>query len=613
MCGIIGVVGNTDVATALMHGLMRLEYRGYDSAGLALVDESGNKPARRRCIGRVSELQQSLEDQPLSGCTGIAHTRWATHGIASERNTHPFVSSGVALAHNGIIENFAALKADQADGYEFESKTDSEVIVHLVHHWLASHKGCLLEAVAEVVKLLEGAFALVVISQDEPHRLVAARSGSPLVLGLAKDRQFVASDSQALSGMAEQVIFLQEGELAELSPSAVKIIDAEGCAVARTPLTLTAEADPYSLGQHQHYMIQEIYSQPDSIRATLSGRIEQDQVPAGAFGEDADKQLDRVKAVTLVGCGSSYLAACVGRYWLEQLAGLPCQVEIASEYRYREPVVMQDSLFVSLSQSGETADTLAALKLAQTRGYLATLAICNVALSNLDRLSVMRFLLAAGTEISVASTKAVSSMLVALMMLAILLGRKNGRVNRRLEAELVGALRALPAQITKLWQQEAEIEQHARRLVTCDRMLFVGRGALYPIALEGALKMKELSYIHAEGHAAGELKHGPLALVDEQTPVIALATKGALLGKMQSNLQEIAARKGRLLVLTDQSVSQAIQTALDCETIALPDSHPLLTPVVYLPPLQLLAYHTALARGNPIDNPRNLAKSVTVE
>lgn len=612
MCGIIGIASKTDAVPGLIRGLSRLEYRGYDSAGLAVIDRQA-KLQRRRCIGRVQGLKQSLEAHPLSGQTGIAHTRWATHGAPSEANTHPFVSAGLILVHNGIIENFQPLKEDLlTDGYTFTSETDSEVVVHLIHRQLSLSQGCLLEAVRSATELLQGAYALAVISQDQPNTLVATRNSSPLVVGLGVDKNLVASDTQALAGQADKVIFLEEGELIELNALEVRIEDHAGQKIKPKIQPLPVQADPYSLGQYQHYMTQEIFNQPDSIRSTLSGCIKHDRVVADAFGPNSEQLLSQTQAITLVGCGSSYLAASVARYWFEDLAGLPCQVEIASEYRYRKLAVAPNTLFVSLSQSGETADTLAALKVARQQKYLTTLSICNVSMSSLNRLSDISFLLEAGAEVSVASTKAVSSALVALMLLAILLARKAGLTPAE-EGKLVKALRRLPDQVTQALSLEPDLEQQAKWLTGHNSVLFIGRGALYPVALEGALKMKELSYVHAEGYPAGELKHGPLALVDDQMPVVALAANNPLLSKLKSNLQEIIARNGRLLVLADQSVFAELKATLDCQIIALPDTHPLLAPIIYLPPLQLLAYHTALIRDKPIDRPRNLAKSVTVE
>ncbi len=591
-----------------MEGLARLEYRGYDSAGLAVVGSEDAEPKRRRCVGQVKALAQNLRTQGLSGEVGIAHTRWATHGTPSEENAHPLVSGTIALVHNGIIENFRPLRSElEAAGYRFESNTDSEVIVHLIHHQLVATED-LAEAVRAVVKRLQGQFALAVISSSDPDCIVAVRSGSPLVLGCGDGQNSVASDASALAGLARQAVFLEEGDLATIAADRIAIEDRNAAPVTRSPVPLKSGQE-VRLGQYEYHLQREIFAHPDSIRAVLADRLQGDRV--SAF-DDFAGLLDRVEGISIAACGSSYLAAEVARHWFEELAGLPCQAEIASEYRYRAQVIQPNTLFLTLSQSGETADTLAAFKKAQGQGYLTTLSMCNAPLSSLPRLSDIEFMLNAGPEISVASTKVVSASLVALLLLAMTLARRNGLTSSR-EAELVGALRALPEQVQQVLQRDADFEQQAVAIASQNHALFIGRRAFYPIALEGALKLKELSYIHAEGHAAGELKHGPLALVDENMPVIALAPADDLISKLESNLQEIKARGGRLYVITDQSLASRLQAELECAVIPLPDTHAVTAPILYLVSVQLLACHVGLHRNTNLDQPRNLAKSVTVE
>lgn len=611
MCGIIGVASERDISAALLEGLARLEYRGYDSAGIAVV-KAAEELQHRRCVGQVEELQQLCLAQPISGHTGIAHTRWATHGVPSEANAHPLVSGNLAVVHNGIIENYQLLRAElQAAGYEFRSATDSEAIAHLIHHQLGRTNSTFIAAVRSVVSQLNGAFAFAVMNASAPGQIIAVRCGSPLVVGIGQAENFVASDAQALCGLAQQALFLEEGDLVNITADAVHIENEQACPVVRPGLVLASESRAHSLGQHQHYMHKEIFAQPDSIRATMGGRIQHGRVLSSAFGKSSIAPLGQVEAITLVACGSSYLAACTAKYWFEGLAGLPCEVDIASEYRYREQAIRPNTLFITLSQSGETADTIGAFKKAQNQGYLATLSICNVPMSTLGRLADIEFLLQAGVEVSVASTKAISAMLVAQLLLAVLLGR--GKPHKLDESQLVAALRRLPDQIDQTLRLDDQLQACAQQIACRQHAFFIGRGSLFPIAQEGALKLKEVSYIHAEGYAAGELKHGPLALVNEGMPVIALATRDHLFDKLMSNLQEVQARGGDLYILADQSAVQVLQATFDCPVVGLPEVHPALTPILYLPPLQLLAYHVALCRGTSVDKPRNLAKAVTVE
>ena len=609
MCGIIGAASKRDIAAVLLEGLVRLEYRGYDSAGLAVV-KTAAKLQRRRCIGRVEGLRQLCLAQPVSGNAGIAHTRWATHGAPSEANAHPLVSGNVALVHNGIIENCQPLRAElQATGYEFQSATDSEVIVHLIHQQL-SRTGCaFIAAVRAAVAKLKGAFAFAVIDENVPGHIIAVRCGSPLVVGVGQAENFIASDAQALCGAAKQVIFLEEGDLVDITAAAVRIENEQGEPVARPKLALAPVGQAHHLGQHRHYMHKEIFAQPSSIRAVISGCIQHDQVLSSAFAKDA-VQINQVEAITLVACGSSYLAACVAKYWFEGLARLPCEVDTASEYRYRDQVIRPNTLFIALSQSGETADTIGACKKAQSQGYLMSLAICNAPMSTLGRLADVEFLLQAGVEVSVASTKAISAMLVAQLLLAVALARE---LNKSAKSQLITALRRLPSQIDQIFRLDDQLQACARQIARFEQAFFVARGSLFPIAQEGALKLKEISYIHAEGYAAGELKHGPLALVADGMPVIALVTQGHLFDKLVSNLQEVQTRGGELYIFANQGAARGLQATFGCRVVGLPEVHPALTPIIYLPPLQLLAYHVALCRGTSVDKPRNLAKAVTVE
>ncbi len=612
MCGIVGATARRPVSEILLEGLRRLEYRGYDSAGLAVLGQ-GDPPVlqRRRTLGKVAELVAHVHDQPVQGSTGIAHTRWATHGAPSALNAHPHQSQDlVSVVHNGIIENYEPLRQQLADaGYQFESETDSEVIAHLIHASL-SETDNLTQAVRLAVRQLEGAFAIAVVCVHEPDTLVAARVGSPLAIGVGIGENFIASDVLALRPVTDRFIFLEEGDLVELTPSEISIWNLDDEAVVRATVEVKQDHEEADRGPYRHHMLKEIHEQPNVIRRTLEGRIGRRRLLEKAFGLRTGPILDQVRAVTIVACGSSYYTGAVARYWIEALAGLPCQVEIASEYRYRDVAVPADSLFVTISQSGETADTLAALRQAKQAGYLATLTLCNVATSSMVRESDLYMLLEAGPEIGVASTKAFTVQLVDLLLLALLLARRQGLAPET-EETLITALRDLPTQVGEVLDLDPIIARHAERFIDREHALFLGRGSLYPIAMEGALKLKEISYIHAEGYAAGELKHGPLALVDEQMPVVAVAPNDDLLDKLYSNLEVVRARGGKLLVFADAQAS--LQSAANIDIVRMPAIHELLAPILYTVPLQLLAYHAAVLKGTDVDQPRNLAKSVTVE
>jgi glucosamine--fructose-6-phosphate aminotransferase (isomerizing) len=611
MCGIVGAVARRDIPAILMEGLKRLEYRGYDSAGLAVVASTGAPIERRRTVGKVKELVASLAEKPLAGTTGIAHTRWATHGPPVEKNAHPHLSRDrIAVVHNGIVENFEEIRRElTARGYRFESDTDSEVIAHLIDSLYGEGRR-LVDAVRLAVKRLTGAYAIAVMAKDEPERLIGARVGSPLVVGLGIGENFLASDALALRPVTDRFVFLEEGDLVEVTRDDIAVWSVTGESVVRSTVRVKVGADDVDKGNYRHHMLKEIHEQPSVVRRTLEGRISRQHVLEQAFGVRAAAIFDAVQAVTIVACGSSYYTGSIARYWLEDIARVPCSVEIASEYRYRNVAVPPGSLFVSISQSGETADTLAALRIAKTAGYTATLAICNVALSSLVRESDLGFMLEAGPEIGVASTKAFTAQLVDLLLLAIVLGRRRGLTAKR-EAELVAALHSLPEVLERTLALDGAIVRLAERFLDREHALFLGRGPLYPVALEGALKLKEISYIHAEGYAAGELKHGPLALVDEEMPVVAVAPNDDLLEKLQSNLQVVRARGGELIVFADPGTGLANEAGVT--VIHLPPVHEVLAPIVYTIPLQLLAYHAAVLKGTDVDQPRNLAKSVTVE
>ena len=615
MCGIVGVVAQRSATPILIRGLQRLEYRGYDSAGLATVDANGVLK-RLREVGKVQNLVDAVERTPVSGGTGIAHTRWATHGKVTAANAHPHLSTSadaddaVCLVHNGIIENHVALREElQGLGYTFTSQTDSEVIVHLIHHYLAEVSD-LLEAVRQAVRRLDGAYALAVIATGENERIIAARQGCPLILGKGIGENFLASDVLALRAVTDRFIYLEEGDLVDLRPDSIDIWNIDEASVIRADVRVEMEADDMERGNYRHFMQKEMFQQPEVVKRVLEGRVGKDRVLDGALGESSQDLLRQVESVTIVACGTSYLAGSVARYWIEELAGLPCQVEIASEYRYRNPATQKNSLFITISQSGETADTLAALRLAKESDFLATLTLCNVPTSTTVRQSDIAMMLNAGTEVGVASTKAFVAQTTALLLVTLLLARQRG-LKAGLEEEIVQQLHQLPETIAELLKLDEPIAKLAEVFADKEHALYLGRGSFYPIAMEGALKLKELSYIHAEGYAAGELKHGPLALVDESMPVVALAPNDELLEKLYSNLQEVRSRGGQLFVFVEQGVSTQAEDGIT--HIVLPPCHKYLAPIAYVVPLQLLAYHIALIKGTDVDQPRNLAKSVTVE
>jgi glucosamine--fructose-6-phosphate aminotransferase (isomerizing) len=611
MCGIVGAVADRDIVPILIEGLQRLEYRGYDSAGIAVLN--GSQQMRRlRTVGKVQKLRDALDESPAHGKLGIAHTRWATHGVPSERNAHPHISrDGVAIVHNGIIENHEELREDlKRRGYEFSSETDTEVIAHRVHMHLDAGKG-LFDAVQAAVRELHGAYALAVVSEKDPDTIVLARAGCPVVVGVGEGENFVASDVSALLPVTRRFMFLEEGDVAAIHRSGVKVVDAGGAAAERPVRESELSADAVDRGEYPHYMLKEIYEQPRAVAQTLEERAVGGKLLEAAFGPAAMDVLKQTEAVQIVACGTSFHAGSVARYFIEQIAKLPCWVDIASEFRYRQPVVPKNTLFVSISQSGETADTLAALRLAKDEGYLSTLAICNVPESSLVRESELVMLTRAGPEIGVASTKAFTTQLAALGMLVVALAKHNGTTRDR-EHQLVSRLLEIPGMIELALTLDGDVRELAEKIKDKHHALFLGRGALFPIAMEGALKLKEISYIHAEAYAAGELKHGPLALVDEDMPVIAVAPNNDLLEKLKSNLQEVRARGGELYVFADPE--SGIEPSDGVHVITMPRHISYFqAPAVYTVPLQLLAYHVAVLKGTDVDQPRNLAKSVTVE
>ncbi|MGB2046026.1 MAG: glutamine--fructose-6-phosphate transaminase (isomerizing) [Porticoccaceae bacterium] len=609
MCGIVGAATQRNVYKILIEGLRRLEYRGYDSAGLSIIDASQQLQTRKN-IGKVAELEAVAEQDPASGHTGIAHTRWATHGEPSTVNSHPHVSAGVSVVHNGIIENHESLRRELMDaGYQFLSATDTEVVAHLVHHYLKTEPD-LRHAVAKTIGRLEGAYALGVIAEKQPNTIVAARSGSPLVLGLGIDENFIASDQMALRQVTDRFIFLEEGDLVELRHDAYDIYDPTGTQVER-PMQELADKDQIAdKGQYRHFMQKEMFEQPAVLAETFAGRIAEDHIREAIFGYQADNLFEQTNAVHIIACGTSFHSGLVAKYWLEHYAGIPCQVEVASEYRYRKVAVPAGTLFVTISQSGETADTLAALRKAKDDGYLGFLAICNVANSSLVRESDISLMTMAGPEIGVASTKAFTTQLVALQLLVLSLAKHKG-LDAEIEKQLVQNLHQLPALCKQVLDLDSVIEQVSESFANKHHALFLGRGEQFPIALEGALKLKEISYIHAEAYPSGELKHGPLALVDEDMPVVTVAPNNELLEKLKSNLHEVRARGGELFVFADRNsgfVSEPGTTVIDMPHV--PQS---LEAIVYTLPLQMLSYHVALLKGTDVDQPRNLAKSVTVE
>jgi glucosamine--fructose-6-phosphate aminotransferase (isomerizing) len=610
VCGIVGGVTNRNIVPMLLDGLKRLEYRGYDSAGIAVVDEQ-HQLRRLRAAGKVRMLEQALGDNPVAGSVGLAHTRWATHGVPSERNAHPHLSrDSLAIVHNGIIENHIELRRQlERAGYEFSSETDSEAIAHRVHFHF-SRLGNLLEAVRATVAELRGAYALAVVSQDG-DRIVAAREGCPVVLGLGDGENFVASDVSALLPGIRRFMFLEEGDVAEIGRDGVRVFDRDGQRVEREIKDSTASADAAEKGPYRHFMLKEIHEQPRAVAETLQERIANGRLLEAAFGPNASVAFERARAVHIVACGTSYHAGVVASYLIEQLCRIPCRAEIASEYRCRNAVVSPDTLFVTISQSGETADTLAALNMARRKGYLSTLAICNAPESALVRNSELVMLTRAGPEIGVASTKAFTTQLAVLAMLTVALARRRGLYAER-EQALVQQLIELPAMIERALELDAVVQSLALRFADKRHALFLGRGAMHAIAMEGALKLKEISYIHAEAYAAGELKHGPLALVDADMPVVAVAPNNDLLEKVKSNLMEVRARGGELYVFADPD--SGIEPSDGVNVTHMPrHASDLQAPLVYTIPLQLLAYHVAILKGTDIDQPRNLAKSVTVE
>jgi glucosamine--fructose-6-phosphate aminotransferase (isomerizing) len=609
MCGIVGAVAQRNVVPILLEGLRRLEYRGYDSAGLVTID-GGLK--RVRSIGRVAALADDCAAQQVHGNLGIAHTRWATHGAPSEANAHPHVSGGLAVVHNGIIENHEALRARlKADGFVFTSETDTEVIVHLIESHYRQSKDLLVATRAAVAEL-EGAYAIGVVSEDSPNQLVCARKGSPLLIGLGIEENFIASDVSALLPVTQRVMYLEEGDVADIGLLSVTVYDAAGNKVDRSVHISELSADMAELGNYRHFMQKEIHEQPRALTDTLLMAVAQDQVQSEWFGVDAAEVLGKVNAVTFLACGTSYHAAKVATYWLEEIAGIPASAEVASEYRYRTSVPNPDALIVTISQSGETADTLAALNHAKALGQDKTLTICNVAESALTRESRLKLLTRAGPEIGVASTKAFTTQLAGLFLLTLVLAKLRGRLTPEQEAAHLAALRSLPNKLQQVLALEPQVEAWSQRFANKQHALFLGRGVHYPIALEGALKLKEISYIHAEAYPAGELKHGPLALVDEDMPVITIAPNDQLIEKLKSNMQEVRARGGELYVFADGDVH--IEESAFVHVIKLPDGgNGALSPILHTVPLQLLSYHAALQKGTDVDKPRNLAKSVTVE
>ena len=610
MCGIVGAVAQRDVAEILINGLHRLEYRGYDSAGVAIVDPN-HELHRVRCLGKVKALDEAVAVKPLIGGTGIAHTRWATHGEPSEANAHPHTSGNFAVVHNGIIENHEELRELlKSRGYVFNSQTDTEVIAHLVN-WEMRTASNLLEAVQKTVKQLTGAYGMVVLDREHPEHLVAARSGSPLVIGLGIGENFLASDQLALLSVTRRFIYLEEGDIAEITRRTVDIYDANGQKVEREVHESNLENDAAEKGKFRHFMQKEIYEQPNALINTMEGRILHNNVIVDAIGNGAAEILEKVEHIQIVACGTSYNAGMTARYWFEALAGVSCDVEIASEFRYRKFVTRPNSLLVTISQSGETADTLAALRLAKEKGYMAALTICNVSSSSLVRESDLAFMTRAGVEVGVASTKAFTTQLAALLMLVTAIGKVKGNISNEQEVEIVKALQSLPAEVEKALAFDKDIEALAEDFAEKNHALFLGRGEFYPIAMEASLKLKEISYIHAEAYAAGELKHGPLALIDADMPVIVVAPNNELLEKVKSNIEEVRARGGQLYVFADKEAGFTPSEGM--KIITMPKVNEIIAPIFYTVPMQLLSYHVALIKGTDVDQPRNLAKSVTVE
>ncbi|PJE79480.1 Glutamine--fructose-6-phosphate aminotransferase (isomerizing) [invertebrate metagenome] len=609
MCGITGAVAQRDVAPILLEGLHRLEYRGYDSAGMAVIDGNG-KMNRLRKVGKVAELEKSLAKNTMAGGTGIAHTRWATHGEPNEDNAHPHVSEHVALVHNGIIENHDTLRKHlQEAGYVFTSETDTEVIAHLIHKELQKTQS-LLEAVQLASQQLEGAYGMVVMDTRQPDKLVVARSGSPLVIGVGINEHFIASDQIALFPVTRRFIFLEEGDVAEVTRTAVHIYDQDGQKAVREIQESTIQHDAGDKGHYRHFMLKEIHEQPEAITNTIEGRLTDGKFNLSVLGKSAQAIFEKTQCVQIVACGTSFHAGMVARYWFEELAGIPCRIEIASEFRYRKYFVPDNCLFITISQSGETADTLAALRQAKEQGYMASLTICNVPGSSMVRESDIAFMTRAGAEIGVASTKAFTTQLSALLMMVTAIGRFHAMDDQQ-EINAMAALKALPSIMDKTFSMETEIEAIAQEFAEKHHSLFLGRGTQYPIAMEGALKLKEISYIHAEAYAAGELKHGPLALIDNDMPVIVIAPNNDLLEKLKSNMEEVRARGGLLYVFADKATN--LKSNDNIKIIHTEEVPEIVAPILYTVPLQLLSYYVAIIKGTDVDQPRNLAKSVTVE
>jgi glucosamine--fructose-6-phosphate aminotransferase (isomerizing) len=610
MCGIVGALAKRDITQVLIKGLQRLEYRGYDSAGMVVVDEHGVLQ-RRRTQGKVKNLEHLIEDHPLQGSCGISHTRWATHGVPSEVNAHPHICNGdIAIVHNGIIENHEVLrKAQLSQGHSFDSETDTEVIVHAIYdQWRETND--LLRAVQETVKTLHGAYALGVVEANKNDRLIAARKGSPLVIGVGNNEYFIASDVFALLGEATRFIYLEDGDIADIRLDGITIYDDTGKPVVRAITETELKADTVGLGRYKHYMQKEIFEQAAVLKQTIAGRIAGGRLLDSCFGAEANKAFGQIDEVQIVACGTSYHAGMVAKYWFESIAGVACHIEVASEFRYRRHVVNKRTLFVTLSQSGETADTLAALQAASQLGYAHTLSICNVPESSLVRQSEWHLMTNAGPEIGVASTKAFTTQLVALLLLVIALG-KHHSITKEKEIAIIKQLELLPEKVAEVLRLDADILRFAEQFKDKTSALFLGRGEQYPVAMEGALKLKEVSYIHAEAYPAGELKHGPLALVDEHMPIVAVAPNNDLLEKLKSNLQEVQARGGQLYVFADKHA--AFEAAEGLSLIRVSEIDDVIAPIIYTIPLQLLAYHVAVIKGTDVDQPRNLAKSVTVE
>jgi glucosamine--fructose-6-phosphate aminotransferase (isomerizing) len=619
MCGIIGAVAERDVVAVLLEGLKRLEYRGYDSAGIAVINQQA-KIDKQRAVGKVSELVETLKKNPLSGKTGIAHTRWATHGKPIEKNAHPLSSSDnrIAVVHNGIIENHEALRKElTAAGYQFVSDTDTEIAAHLLHHILESqhnNRNNFMESFQQAVKRLQGAYALAVIDSQNPDKIFAVRQGSPMVVGLGIGENFFGSDTLALMPVTQRFIYLEDGDTVCIEKDKITLFDKHDKVVKREIKFSNMAHGSSEKGEFRHYMLKEIFEQPQAVSSVLEGRISRESLNDNIFGFDAENIFSKVERVQIAACGTSYHAGCVAKYWIEEIAGISCQVEVASELRYRKQTVEKNTLFVTLSQSGETADTLSAQKLAKSLGYLATLSICNVPESSLIRQADLSFLMHAGPEIGVASTKAFTSQLVCLLLLTMVLARNKSKYSAKSEMdvkETIHDLKKLPKHIEQLLNLNSQIIQLAKKFEHTQHALFIGRNTHYPIALEGALKLKEISYIHAEGYPAGELKHGPLALLDKDMPVIVLAPRDELIDKLKSNIQEIQARGAQVIIFTEKETH--LESSENTQVIYLPACEKILSPILYTVPLQLLAYHVAVLKGTDVDQPRNLAKSVTVE